>query len=327
MNRRERILATAVASCAGVFVLGFGIKGFFMKPLAAIDKQTAVLREKLGKIEAERRDFFAAEDALKAITQKTFSTDLNEASARSGEMMTKLLAQAGLNEADFTRLPFGPRKMRGASEIGWNIQGKGSLDRVLNLIFLLQTSPHLHRLENLTLTAYERPGEIKVRLVYLTLVIDPAPEVDSIALKPKFTLESPERYAYNGILDRDILRPYLKAPPPAVPAGAPGSGGGTPAGPDEMRVVSLSEWEGNPEIHVLDPSGQKTLRFKPGDVFPDQARVVAVDYRPMPMPDGSGRRSDSRVILKIGEEIYAIERGQTLAQKRKLEPHQWPPRP
>ncbi len=327
MNRREKVLATAVASIVGVFVLGFGIKGFFMKPLQAIDKQTAALREKLSRIETERREFFAAEDALKGITQKTFSTDLNEASARSGEMMTKQLALAGLNEADFTRLPVGPRRMRGASEIGWSIQGKGSLDRILNLVFLLQNSPYLHRMESLTLTAYEKPGEIKVRFLFLTLVIDPAPEVEPVALKPKQTLESPERLVYNGILDRDILRPYLKAPPPPAPANAPGGGGTPAAGPEAMRVVSLSEWEGQPEIHVLDPSGQRTLRFKPGDVFPDQGRIVAVDYRPMPMADGSGRRSDSRVILRVGEEMYAIERGQTLAQKRKLEPGQWPPQP
>jgi hypothetical protein len=44
--------------------------------------------------------------------------------------------------------------------------------------------------------------------------------------------------------------------------------------------------------------------------------VVCVDYRPLQA--GPFLRSDSRVILKIGNEFWAIERGKTLADKRKL---------
>jgi hypothetical protein len=43
----------------------------------------------------------------------------------------------------------------------------------------------------------------------------------------------------------------------------------------------------------------------------------------MPMPD-SFALSESRVILKIGNEFWAIERGKTLADKHKLEPQQLP---
>lgn len=326
MKKREKILAGVVLGFVGLFVLGFGVKGFFVKPLRDIDKQVVLLRERIGKINNERREYFDAEDALKKITQRTFATDLNEASARSGEMITKQIAAAGLNEADFTRLPVGPRRFRGGSEIGWSIQGKGTLDKVVNLIFVLQNSPQVHRLETVTLSAYEKPGEIKVRFLYLTLVVNPAPDVEPVELQPKFTLESPERFAYNTILERDILRPYIKATPPPVKSGEPSAPSSAPAGPEALKVVSLSEWEGQPEVHIRDINKNETVRYRPGDKLKDNAEVVAVDYRALPSPRNPLLLSHSRLILKIGEEFWAVERGQSLAEKRKLEPQEWPVR-
>lgn len=324
MKKREKMLAGVVLGFVALFVLGFGIKGFFVKPLNDIDKQTALIREKINKINNERREYFDAEDGLKKVAQRTFSTELNQASARSGEMITKQIALAGLNEADFTRLPVGPRRFKGGSEIGWSIQGKGSLDKIINLVFLLQNSPHVHRVETVTLTSYEKPGEIKVRLLYLTLVVDPAPEFDPIELKPKFTLESPERLAYNTILDRDLLRPYIKAAPAAPKRGGEPAPSSAPAGPEALKVVSLSEWEGQPEVHIRDINKNETLRYRPGDKLKDNSEVVAVDYRALPLPRNPLLLSHSRVILKVGEEFWAVERGQSLAEKRKLQPQEWP---
>jgi hypothetical protein len=326
MKKREKILAGIVLGIVAVFVLGFGLRSFFIKPLKEIDKQTALLKEKIAKINVERREYFDAEDALKVVAQRTFATELNQASARSGEMITRQIALAGLNESDFTRLPVGPRKLRGASEIGWSVQGKGNLESIVNLVFLLQTTPQVHRLESVTLSSYEKPGEVKVRLLYLTLVLEPAPEFDPIELKPKFTLESPERLAYNSILERDILRPYIKAPPtPPNRSGQPGPST-APAGPEALKVVSLSEWEGQPEVHIRDLARNITTRYRPGDKLKDNTEIVAVDYRPLPSSRNPLLVSHSRVILKIGQEFWAVERGESLAEKRKLDDEQWPPR-
>lgn len=324
MKRSEKLLAGLVGGLVGVFALGFGLKGFFAKPLAEIDKQTAALREKLAKINQERRDYFSAEDGLKLVAQRSFATDLNQASARSGEMITKQIALAGLNEADFTRLPVGPRRLRGASEIGWSIQGKGDLNRIVNLLFLLENAPHIHRLESVTLTSYEKPGEIKVRFLFLTLVLEPAPDFEPKELAPKFALDSPERLGFNSILERDLLRPYIKLPPPPIPGQPGASPSSAPPGPESFKVVSLSEWEGHPEVHIRDLTSNKTTRYKPGEALKDNIEVVAVDYRPLPMPTKAGLLSHSRVILKIGEDFWAVERGQTLAEKRKLDASQWP---
>jgi hypothetical protein len=49
-----------------------------------------------------------------------------------------------------------------------------------------------------------------------------------------------------------------------------------------------------------------------------------IDYRKMPFPKKPALLSQSRVILIIGEDYWAIERGNTLADKHKLVPEQLP---
>lgn len=325
MKKREKILAAIVLGIAGVFAAVFILQGFFVEPLERIERQTAHTREKIAKINEERRMYFDAEDMLKQVGQKTFGTGLNRAFSRSSEMITHQIERAGLNEMEFTRMPVGPLHHSGAKEIGWSIQGSGEMKKILNLLFLLQTSPYIHRIENVTLSAYDKPGEIKVRFLYLTLVLDPAPNVETAELKQPFTLESPERLAYSPILERDILRPYIKAPPPPAPDPAKQpEETKAPPGPESLRVVSLTDWGGQPEIHILDTARDETLQFEPGDELKDVGEIVAIDYRPLPLPDSAGLLSHSRVILKADGEFWAVERGQTLAQKRKLEPGQWP---
>ena len=328
MNKREKILAILVGGIVVVFAGGFGLRAIWMKPLKELDRKTSALREKLDKVRAERRAYFAAEDAVKKYTQREFSDEIDQASAKSGEMLTKTILQSGLPESEFSRLPVGPRKLAGANEIGWSVQGEGKLQRVIDLLFLLQESPFIHRVDGLVVSPGETPGYVRVRFRYLTLVMEPAPIVDPIDLKPKYTLESPERIIYNTIITRDILRPYVKRQPvpkpgsPSQPGASPATPGNSP-GPESFRIVSLSEWMGEPEIHVRDLTNQRTLRYRPGDNLAGGA-VVMVDYRRMPMPGSIGLESYSRVIVKIGSDFWAIEHGKTLAEKHKLATNDWP---
>jgi hypothetical protein len=329
MNQREKILAGIVGGIAGIFILGFGVRALLFKPLQQIDKRIAAARERIGKIQAERRSYFAAEDQLKASTLRTFADTVDQASAQSGELLTSQILKSGLHEDEFTRLPLGPRKLRGAQEIGWSVQGEGPLADVVDLLFVLQESPQLHRLDGVTVTDGELPGLVRVRFRYLTLVMDPAPEVRRKELAAKYGLESPERHIFDGIVGRDILRPYIKRSPPppsSAPSSSPGSTPnkpGSPPGPETFRIVSLSEWMGQPEVHVRDLTAQRTVRYKPGDAFAG-GTLVCVDYRPFPSPGNSLLRSDSRVIVRIGTEYWAIERGKTLADKHKLTSEQLP---
>ncbi len=324
MNPREKTLLFAVLSLVGVFVAVFGLKTLLFKRVREIDTQIAGFRSKLEKIKAERRAYFIAEDMVKGLTQRGFSDEVDQASAKSGEILTRLILQSGLREADFTRLPVGPRKLRGANEIGWSVQGDGPLMSVINLLFLLQESPYVHRLENLSVSVGDGPGQVKVRFRFLTLVIDPAPIVAPTNLVAKLTLDSSERRILDSIVSRDILRPYIRRPPPppgTTPSSPPTPG--APAEPENLRVVDLSEWQGQSEVAVFNKTSQKVVRYRLGDTLLGGV-IVLVDYRPLPAPDKPGLMSNSRVIIKIGSEYWAVERGRTLSEKYKLAPAQVP---
>jgi len=330
MSPREKLLAGLVLGTAALLGGALGLRAFITKPLTDLDKRILAARERLGKIQTERRNYFAAEDRLKSLGKLTFADTVDEASAHSGEMLTRQILRAGLKELGFTRLPVGPRRMRGASEIGWNVQGEGALAGVVNLLFLLEQSPYLLRLENLVVSGGDTPGAVRVQFRCLTLVLEPAPDVKREPLLAKVELNSPERRSLDTISVRDILRPYIRRPPPPPVKGTPGTPSSTPAtppgppGPETFRIVSLSEWQGQPEIHVRDLTNQKTVRYKPGDTLAG-GTIALVDYRAMPLPGASGLQSFSRVIVRVKDDFFAIERGQTLADLRKLELAQLPP--
>lgn len=323
MTTREKTLASVVAGLGGLLVVAVGLQALFLRPLKARDKDIAHLRGRLASLNQERRAYFAAEDQVKRAAQRTFAHTVDEASAKCGELLTRTITHCGLAEADFTRLPVGPRRLRGAQELGWLVQGTGPLERVVNLLFLLQQSPWLHKLDGLSFGPAERAGEVKVRFRFLTLVLTPTPAVEPVELVAQTDLNSPERRLLDGIVQRDLLRPYIKRPPPPPP---PAPSLGTPlgaSGPERYRIVDLSQWQGEPEVAVLDTVTQTTRRYKPGDTLADGV-IVMVDYRPHPHPNRPGLLSHSRVILRIGSEYWAVERGRTLADKYKLAPEQWP---
>src|SRR6185436_17856985 len=166
-----------------------------LMPLRDWDRKTAALRERLEKIRSERRAYFTSEEKVKGFVQRTFALSEDQVSAKSGERLTRLILQSGLSEVDFTRSPVGPRVLRTGiktSEVGWMVQGDGKLEHVINLLFLLQESPYLRRIEGLSLSSGESPGTVRVRFRYLSLTINPAPPAEPAELQGKFTLESPE---------------------------------------------------------------------------------------------------------------------------------------
>jgi hypothetical protein len=324
MNAREKVLVCAVGGLLGLGVMGLGVHRLVVKPVQEMDKKTIALRDKLEKAKADRRAFFAAEEQVNAFARRTFSDSDDKASAASGEMLTRTILQAGLQETDFSRSPVGPRKLRGAREIGWSVNGQGRLQQIINLLFLLNSEPHLSRVDGLVVSTGEKQGAVHVRFKYLTLTLDPAPlDIKPTNLVTKYTLDSTERRLLDTIASRDLLRPYIKRPPQpevAVVRGGPPAPavGAVPSGPETLKVVSLSEWQGEPEVHVRDLVRMQTTIHRPGDTLAGGS-VVMIDYRALPLPGRDGLKSFSRVIVKIGEDFWAIERGSTLDQKYKLD--------
>ncbi len=323
MKQREKRLALVVGAVVLVFPVVLGVRGFLVTPLKEIDSQTQGLRDKLQQINDERRAFIANDDFIKSVNRCTFGRDTDVATAQAGKMLTDQINRLGLREEQFIRMPLAPHRFKGAQEIGWNVQGEGPLPKMIDLLFVLAQTPQVHRLENVVISAAERAGRVKAHFRYLSLVIDGASEGPKPDLQPRCTLNSPDRRFYDLIVQRDLLRPYIQRSAPPDADSTPASLDATNR-PETLKIVSLSEWEGQPEVTICDQSTMNVTRLKPGETLAG-GQIVVVDYRTLPMPGNPDLASNSRVILKIGSEYWAIEQGQTLADKRRLTPEQLPP--
>jgi len=138
-------------------------------------------------------------------------------------------------------------------------------------------------------------------------------------------LGTPERQLYEGIVVRDLFRPYVKRPEnvPSTETTAVAENNTPPAfRPEILKVVSLSEWAGKSEIHLRNVETGSVAVYQPGDTI-EEWTIMAVDYRPMPMPD-SILDSESRVILKNTSGYWALEQGCTLAQLHQMNEEQLP---
>ena len=184
------------------------------------------------------------------------------------------------------------------------------------------------RVENITLLPVGDAAEVRIDFQFLSLVVGPTKLARQERLKTREvrgeTLLSEERPLFAAITKRAFFLPYQKKPdpPPTSPKPTPPSVP-PPPGPETYKIVSLSEWQGQPEIMVLDSNQNKTVNYKPGDDLAG-GKIVMIDYRKMPFPKKPALLSQSRVILAIEEEYWAIERGNTLADKHKLAPEQLP---
>ncbi len=323
MNRRTKILAWGALGIAAFWLVALGIRGFVMAPLVTLDGQISQLQAKLVDAQEERQKFVAAEKALGKIGGRTFGTTPDLVAAELGALLTKQVLQAGLEESDFTRLPVGEQRLPGAVEVGWTLQGEGPLKQVVDLLFLLDQDPRLHRIEGLSLSSGGEPGQVRVRLRFLTLLLNP-PSTASVetSLEPA-RLDVAERAFYDPILTRDLLRPYIPGGSSRGRTASQGSEQATESPNDSsppwslLKIVSLSTWGGDPEAHLRHTSDGSMRVLRPGDAM-GEVEVLAIDYRPMSHPEKPGIRSYSRVILKESEDYYAVECGQTLDQRRSM---------
>ncbi|MCP5521393.1 MAG: hypothetical protein H7A46_07580 [Verrucomicrobiales bacterium] len=332
MTGRARLLAFLALGGAALWVLVLGVKSFVFAPLRSVDEQIEQLQGKLEAAAKDRASFLADEVHLRALVPRTFGTSPDTASAEVGSTLTGHILRVGLRESDFTRIPIGERRLPGAVEIGWTVQGEGALNRIVDLLYLLEADPRLHRIDGLVLSAGSKGDRVRARFRFMTLLLNPPPPPGDQAPLSPATLDGGDRGLYAGIVRRDLLRPYVpRRETPSSPI--PPDAGSPPAEPsvsdpylnlDDLRVVSLSSWGNGPEVHVRDTRAERLQVLRPGDELGD-VRIVAVDYRPMPMADRGGLLSYSRVILRSHEALFAVECGQTLGQKRALTTDELPP--
>jgi hypothetical protein len=324
VNKQTKLLAWVALGTAGLLFGGLLLRGLVVGPLRTIDDQIRQYEAKLVSLQQARRSLLTTQTQVEAAAAKAFGTGMVATEANLGALLTQRIVQAGLHEAQFTRDPLGHRRLFGAEEVGWAIHGEGPLARVLDLLFVLESDPRLHRVEDLSLSPARGAGNVRVRFSYLTLVLNSPPGAKLLDPPAVANLDSPLRRRYDVISKRDFLRPYIASEQPAPPPVPLTSDQLEVQREQNLTVVSLSSWDGQPEVDLSDAEHHCLLTLRPGDKLLD-GQVVLVDYRPLPLPSSSGFLSYSRLIWRVGNEYWAVEAGQTLAQRRRLTPNELPP--
>lgn len=325
-QQREKILFFIAV---GVMALGMACILYFkmlVEPARELRRQAAATQQEIGDLELQVERGATYRARLSQWAAASFASDDLRASELARAHLVQLLNRARLNTASVTLTPVTGRSLKGAREIGWMVKARGPLDRVIDFLYLLQSDPRLHKLENISWLPVPKSGDVELSLKYATLVLEssagekPA-EVAAETPGGPDPLAGPARRQYALISQRDVFRPYIKRPPP------PPAPQQTPATPIDrqtlLKVVGLPTWDGTPAVVVRDSQANATRTYKVGQQLIG-GQIVMVDYRPLPRSDKPYLDSPSRVIVRIGGEHWAVELGQTLAEKRKLAATQVP---
>ena len=348
MNPREKILVICVAIALGSVVLYGAANRLVLKPGRDLAGQIASLEAKKNKLETEKRRLDQYRELFAGLRDRTVDDDATATRLLLEKRLDRLARAAGLGEGDYAITNFTKQRL---GDAGWELVYKidatrkpVGLDRMTNFLYLLRQDKHLHRIIDLSITADRRDRrQVQFWLKYSTLVLDsrlpvekiPARQVRSGSLWTEADLSGSKRAEYEVIARRHVFLPYVQLvrrvdPPPTPPPASPPQP--QPEAPtpqrswyDDLQVVGLPAHNGIPEIH-LAPPGQdmKTVR-KVGDRLPI-GLIVMVDYRPMPMPipGDPKNESQSRLILRVGKNYWAVESGQALHQRRVLRPDELP---
>jgi len=351
MTTRERSLAGLVGVMLGGFIVYAVVDSVFLTPAAEADQALPKLRRDI----RDHSDIIAQapihEKTLRKYADKTYAYDESNARGAMQEHIGKLAHQSGINtRVDWDILPFSGGGQRGVfQEIGWTINARGSAKAVVNFIHLVQNDPHLHRIQTYNLSRVPKSSDMKISLRYASLVMDPkvlSTVLSEAELKestpPKLSgypqLASADRKQYDDIVTRDLFRPYVrrpakprppvkrpdpkppvKRPDPVKPPRPPDP----PAPETLLTIVSLSQF-GKPEVRLVHSQTNELTRYTLGEEPIKGWQIAMVDYRRLPHPDNPRILSSSRAIVKEGTTYWAVELGQTLAERRPFEPEHLP---
>ncbi|MCX5682976.1 MAG: hypothetical protein NT049_04750 [Planctomycetota bacterium] len=337
MTKREKVMAATAGLVVVGLVTALAVSKVFLEPAARAQQQAVDLQDKLNRARAEKGKEKTYQARLKDIAAQAFGTDELRVSEQVRMVITDVLALSGLSSQNLSLKPLVGSRVPGVyREIGWSVRARGKQAQVISFLYLMSRDPHLHRLDNVVLAPVPSSPDVEVQVKYATLlleqakgeklVIDEAPEPPPDAS----VLEAPERQQYDVIAMRDVFRPYIQAKPqpraspqsdePRHVAESPPQKGSE----GRYRVVGLPTWGGKTEVLVRDSSSGKVNNLKAGDDF-GGGKIVMVDYRVLPLPKNPEILSGSRVVLLIGSEYYAVELGQSLADKRTLAAGEVPP--
>lgn len=341
MKIRERALAFSVGGFVVLMVLYTVLSTVLLGPLRthrqayskALDDYNDY-HQRNGK----RADF---QKRLNALALQAYDQNADSAARQLRIRLLELAKASKLNESELLlqeteRVTERANSIEYFTEVGWHVTCVGPLKELTDFLYLLKSEPRLIRIDKLGMQPKDDRA-VKASFLCTTLVLGPmkgwTPAAPGVQATQPATVQlaSPPRVRYDAIASRDLFRPYIPRPPvaprPDMPPQPPPMPP-VPSGPDynRYRVAGLSEFgtEGELPVLLVDQTAQTGQQYGIGQTVLD-LKIVMVDYRPQPTADQPDILSPSRLILQQEEAFWAVELGQSLSQKRRLNDEELPP--
>jgi hypothetical protein len=343
-DRGRKVVARVAMVAAGLFVIYLLANFFIFSPAGELDDREARLRREVRLLDRKNDREVRYLAMLRKYAAATYGDDPVKVSEDIRVRLDKMAEASGMRRDGTARPVTGRSRPNAYREIGWQVDLVGTLDQAVDLLYLLHEDPYLHRLEGLSIVPQRDGRAVDLAFRYMTIVLDEdllemqrkvggetktinvaTNTVDEASLPG--LADNPDRDEYDLIVSRNIFRPYIqkkRRPEPRVAQERP-----QPARPqrepdrNRFKVVSLTDWGDSSDISVKDTETGQIRRYNLGDPLAG-GRIVMVDYRTMPRPDDPELLSTSRVIMRLGEDYFAIELGESLASKHRLDAAQLP---
>ncbi|MDP6637502.1 MAG: hypothetical protein QGG42_21595 [Phycisphaerae bacterium] len=334
MNKREKILAYITGGMICVIVLYTFVNSLILAPTESLHESIRSAKKRLAKLTLTSKTVERNKTRLKGLAARTYgSVDTDVRNATFGYLMG-LLDRSGLTSEGKGVTKGNTKNSGDLREIAWRVVKSGKMEHILNLLYMLEEDPALHRIENLSISTRDKDGPFKVEFDYiaLSLATSKGPQFTSTRptdMKVAVDMKSDRRKRYDVIPERDIFRRYIKRvdppkPPPTVVVRPKPIPRDVPKPPPtepkpRYRICALPTFLGQPEIWVvneIDETGA-VHKYKEGEKLMGWD-IVMVDYRTLPDPDNPELFSPARVIVRIDSDYWAIEGNQYVNAKRIL---------
>jgi hypothetical protein len=306
MNKRERILAGAVAALVAVW----GGNKLYGRYRNAIDTRNAQVQSAKARLADASLTLTKGRSALKQMTklqERSLPSDLEKARSLYKAWLLTKAKNTGVTVTDIKQAPKTKTNPQ-YKAIGYQIEADGALSNVVSLLYEFYRSPLLHQITKLKLTRPVGAPQMQVSLEVEALCLPLAtsandlPEGDS--KRPKLASVG----EYQKVLgERDIATVYTAPRPPAPPNSAPGA-------PPKFNEAEMARFTAS----VNSGAGMQAWIY----VLPtgEMLHVVAGDAVKIGNIDGKIESVEARsLILKTADKRYLVRLGDYLLKGQELD--------
>lgn len=335
---RKKLATRSLAAVAVLVAMWYVVDMLILTPAA--DKDADIRRLKK---EIEEYEYYNSREAtylkrLKEYYAMTLSDDPLKGRELLRQRIGSMIEASGMRCMDdrpFTEVS-STSSSKGYHEVGWSCDLVGSLDDIVKILYLLRSDPYLHKLEGLTISPARDRTEARISFRYATLIFKERKKnhfdsaINDETLPVASLAANPENDIHARAAARNLFRPYVKkkkviaSTPPEKKERVAAPPKERPPVYNRFKIVSLTRWNSGPEIAIADTATNAVRKFKVGDTLAG-GTIVGVDYRQLPFPDTPEILSPSRIIVKIGNDYFAVELGRTLGDKHLIDKEKLPP--